>query len=119
MEWKRIRQRSFRIVPVIFPSVSWINGMGLERVTHARPSGITMIKITDHAGRKHFVSVVIISDIREVVDVSGGNGIRAHVRLSDGREIHSRDEAAQLFRAVNARRDRLRPGVPTGPSLAV
>ncbi|PXV57190.1 hypothetical protein SAMN04487785_1073 [Dyella jiangningensis] len=93
--------------------------MGLERVTHARPSGITMIKITDHAGRKHFVSVVIISDIREVVDVSGGNGIRAHVRLSDGREIHSRDEAAQLFRAVNARRDRLRPGVPTGPSLAV
>ena len=75
-----------------------------------------MIKITDHTGRKHFVSIAIISDIREVAEAAGGNGIRAHVRLTDGREIHSRDDAAQLARAVNTRKERVRQG--GGPSVS-
>lgn len=64
-----------------------------------------MIEITDHTGRRHFVATSVISDIREIPEGAPGNGIRCHVRLLDGRVIQSRDDAAQLAIAVNARVD--------------
>lgn len=64
-----------------------------------------MIEITDHTGRKHFVATFVISDIREIAETVGGNTIRCHVRLIDGRIIQSRDEAMDLAAAINARKD--------------
>jgi len=64
-----------------------------------------MIEITDHTGRKHFVATFVISDIREIAETVGGNTIRSHVRLIDGRVIQSRDDAVGLAMAVNTRKD--------------
>ena len=64
-----------------------------------------MIEITDHTGRKHFVATFVISDIREIAETVGGNTIRCHVRLIDGRVIQSRDDALGLALAVNTRKD--------------
>jgi hypothetical protein len=63
-----------------------------------------MIEVTDHTGRKHYVSTDVISDIREIAESTGGDGIFSHVRLNDGRVIQSRDDAANLAAEVNRRR---------------
>ncbi|MFC4527265.1 hypothetical protein ISN76_11210 [Dyella halodurans] len=59
-----------------------------------------MIEITDHTGRRHFVALVAISDIREITDSTTGDGILSHVRLMHGRVIQSRDDAAALAMAI-------------------